>query len=253
MIRSFRSTPAGLACIALLGGCMKHDPDVPADTGPKGTVHLTVKPMWGANAFDAANVYENISDHRVQVQLLKIYLGDLRFATASGTLALKDVDLVNLTNGPVERYYATDPDVYYALNFGVGVPYDLNHTDPALYPNEHPLSASNGMFWTWASLYRFLIFEGRYDTLPGTGPLPYQFSIHTGLDTCYREVELEQTMLVPDNDTLDLVLRVRLDKFFFNATDTFKLNETPQWHGEADQLEIGTRFSDLVKGAFTLE
>ncbi len=243
----------GVAGLFALGGCVKHDPDVPTDTGPTGMVHLTVKPMWGANPFDAANVYENISDHRVQVQLLKFYLGNLRFETATGEQAIKDVDLFDVTNGPVERYYSAPPDVYYALRFGVGVPYALNHSDPLLYPNEHPLSASNGMFWTWASMYKFLIFDGHYDTLTTPGPLPYQFSIHTGMDTLYREVDLDETMLVPNDDTLDLILRVRLDKFFYNATDTFKLNETPQWHGEAAQLEIGQRFSDLVKGSFSVE
>jgi hypothetical protein len=108
------------------------------------------------------------------------------------------------------------------------------------------------MFWTWASLYRFVVFDGRYDTLPGAGPLPFLFSLHTGLDTCYREVHHHGTFVLTAGDTLELVLNIDIDRFFHSSSDTLKLNETPQWHGEAADLETGLRLSDMVAGSFSI-
>lgn len=251
--------PGIVAILLLVSGCNRHDPDPFPEPQPPvvpdtmAMVHFTLNPVWAGASFDKTVIYTNVSDHRVQVQQLKLYLGDLQLAGAGDPRTMKDIDLFDITNGPVERYYPMAAGTYEEFHFGIGVPEDLNHTDPVLYPNEHPLSGLNGMFWTWASLYRFLIFDGRYDTLPGPGALPYQFSIHTGLDTCYRKVEIPGSFVLSATDTIELVLDIDIDRFFHNATDTFKLNQTPQWHGEAADLETGLRFSDLVSGSMSIQ
>ena len=250
-----------VALPVLMLACNKHDPD-PYPTQPQpvapdtmATVHFTLNPRWAGAPFDKTIVYTNAPGHRVLVQQLKLYLGDMSLDSAGWSRGVEDIDLFDVTNGPVERYYMVEAGVYDHFRFGVGVPEDLNHTDPVLYPNGHPLSALSGMFWTWASLYRFMIFDGQWDA-PGTtgpAPLPFLLSVHTGLDTCYREVQLSGFLDAGAGDTLDLVLNIDLDRFFYNATDTFKLNETPQWHGEATDLSTGLRFSDLVSGSFSLQ
>lgn len=253
-MRAQRAVLLAVVIALLAPGCVKHEVDPPStETPAAGMVHVRLSPMWDGVPFDKLLQYTNASGHRVLVQMIKFYLGEITLTGPTGTTMIKDIDLFDLTNGPLERYYTAVPGIYDEIGFGVGVPYDLNYTDPSLYPNEHPLSGSNGMYWTWASRYRFVIFDGRYDTVPGVGVPPYQFSIHTGFDTCYREVQLPlANSLVADDDTLDLEVEIDLERFFHNSTDTLVINQTPQWHGEVGQLEIGLRFSDLVRDAFSV-
>lgn len=235
--------------VLLLSGC-ERDPDAFG----AGTLRLTIVPTWAGGEFTPEDTYVDVRDHRVQVQLLKMYLGEFTAMGPEGATLLKDIDLVELTDGPVSREWSLEPGTYGGLRFGVGVPEALNHTDPVLYPNEHPLSVSNGMYWTWATMYRFVIFEGRFDSVPtGVGVPPFLFSIHTGQDTCYRGVELSTQFTIPPYAVTELRLEVDLSRFFFDDTDTLDLSENNQAHGEIDQLDVALLLSDLVQGSFTLE
>src|SRR6185436_20770129 len=123
------------AAALVLGGCKK-DPDPYG----AGTLRLTLMPTWGGSTFDAQDDYHDVLDHRLQVQLLKFYLGDITALGNGGGELLEDIDLFELTNGPATREWVLPQGNYSALRFGVGVPEALNHSDPVQYPNEHPLS-----------------------------------------------------------------------------------------------------------------
>lgn len=243
-----------LCATAALAGCRKHDPDPmpPAQAG-QGIVRLVVDPLWNGAPFDKTVIYTNAAGHRVLVQGIQFYLGNMRLVAGGSEHLLKDIDLFNVTDDPQVRHLPMDTGAYDQVRFGIGVPYDLNHTDPATFDFNHPLGAGSGMYWTWTSLYRFVVFDGRFDTVPGAGTPPYLFSIHTGFDTLYREVELPLPMEVESDDTVDVTIGVDLARFFQSANDTLYLNQGSQWHGEADQLGIGIQFSDLVSGAFSVQ
>ena len=66
------------------------------------------------------------------------------------------------------------------LRFTVGVPFPLNHADAATAGA--PLNTS-AMFWSWASGYKFLKFDGATDGMPGG------LALHVGSTGCAADAE----------------------------------------------------------------
>lgn len=232
-------------------GCLKIDPEPPMLT-PSGVVHLMVRPRWDTYSFNKTVTYTNVLAQRVLVQQLRFFLADIRLVSSGEGSLMKDADLFDLTEGPVERWYRVDPGSYHHLHFGIGLPYDLNHTDPSDYPVNDPLGANNGMYWDWAALHKFLIISGHYDTLPGSGLPPFPFNIEPGFDTCYRETQLPVALEIGRDDTVELVLDMDLSRFFHNATDTFDLTQQSQWHGDAGSIGVPLKLMDMVAGSFNV-
>ncbi|HEX2615978.1 MAG TPA: MbnP family protein [Flavobacteriales bacterium] len=251
-----RTLLAVLTTLCLLAAC-KRDPEVPEPTQPPGaalgTVKLTVVPVWNGGPFDKNVVYHNAAGQRVQVQVLKFYLAPLNLLDASGEHQLFEADLFDVVNGSQTRVVKAPISTYSVLRFGVGLPEYLNHGDITLIDPNAPLGNNSGMYWTWATMYRFALFEGRFDTLTGaTGPLPYQFAYHTGMDTLYRRDVLPLALEVDSTDTARITLQVDVARFFTNGTDTLDLTEGASFHGEVSNLGLGIRIADLERDAFRL-
>jgi len=234
--------------VSVLGCGRGEPPSVPA------TVRLTVAPMWAGAPFDKNIIYTNISDERIQVQLLKFYLGDLTMRSGSDSVRLFDVDLFTLTNGPITRTYQARSGDFDHVRVGLGVPAALNGSSPSMWANSDPLSITNGMYWTWATMYRFMIFEGRFDTLStGIGTPPYQFSIHTGRNECYRTRSFPVNLSVAGGDTTDIRLELDLSHFFYSTTDTLYMATESQQHGSIGELPMSQKFSGMVMDAMSLQ
>ncbi|MCB0791331.1 MAG: hypothetical protein H6595_01450 [Flavobacteriales bacterium] len=244
----------GIVALTMMG-CRKDEPVPPVEEeGRTSWLTVTYAPFWEGVAFDKYAVYHDVLDHRVQVQGFKFYLAKARAKRPDGTWEdLFNVDLLDLLNGPKSRSYALPPGTYTDLEWGIGLPPDLNHTDPVTYPAEHPLGFAQGMWWSWADAYRFVIFDGRFDTDPnGTEvPPPGQFSIHTGLDTCYRAGQYDISgTTVPDSGYAHLEMRIDLAHFLYSASDTIDLQIDNQAHG--GNVDLATRLSDNVRDAITV-
>ncbi len=250
--RTHRSVAiVALSCgMALLVGCHK-----PYGTdGPQGLVRLKVEATWQGQPLQAGSVHLNVTNYRTQVELLKLYLAELRLTGPGGATELADIALFDALNGGTEELFEAEAGTYSGLHLGLGVPAALNATDPVLYPVGHPLSVSNGTYWTWATGYRFVMFDGRYDTDPnGTGVPTNLFSIHSGMDPCYRvrDLAFAAPFTVDGGDTTDLVLQLEVDRFFHNAVDTIDLVTDHQAHG--DNMPLAMRFSDNVLGSIKVQ
>ena len=123
-----------------------------------------------------------------------------------------------------------------------------------LYPVGHPLSVSNGTYWTWATGYRFVMFDGRYDTDPNSTGAPMSlFSIHTGMEPCYRvrDLDFAAPFTVVGGDTTELVLRFEVDRFFHDNGVVIDLAVDHQAHG--DNLTLAMRFTDNVVNSIVVE
>lgn len=236
-----------LFSLLFIVGCDEHEPDpYTPPPAPASGIRLIVKPMWDGTPFDKYTVYHNVMDYRIQVQLLKMYLSDIELLTTGNTQELSKAELFRLTDGPDTVVLDVPAGDYTGLRFGIGVPEYLNHEDPTQYAADQPLSTSNGMHWTWTEGYRFVVFDGRYDTLgTGTNQLPDMFSIHTGFDTCYREVELASLPVqVPTGTYTDVEVEFDLYHFFHTTTDTIDLKLDNQAHGA--NIPLAIRLSDCV-------
>lgn len=231
--------PFGLMALlfATTTGCREDDPIPPTPSIPgtaTGRLQVRVVPEWEGSPLAFYTEYRNISDYRTTVEMLKLYLGDLRLMTTGDSTDVASVAYFDLEGGRDTASWSVPVGTYTALHTGLGVPEDVNHTDPALYGAAHPLSINNGTHWSWNSGYRFVLFEGRYSPDPAsTDPLLNAYSLHTGFDTAYIELQLvpAQPITIVQGAITELVVRVSVDRFFHGAAGTVDLATENQAHG----------------------
>lgn len=239
-----------MASLLLFTSC-KRDTAIPAaPTRPSTVLKLTVRPLWNGVPFSKENIYAAAGAQRVKISLVKFFLSPLDLEGDSGSASLIDADLFDVTDGPQYRTYTVPTGDYHTLHLGLGLPPALNHRDIATIPPNAPTGNNSGMYWSWATLYRFMLFEGKFDSLPnGMGEPPYNFSIHTGLDTCYRERILPIALTASTADTARLTITVDVAHFFANGTQVLQLSQGAMWHGDVDELGLGLKAADLESAA----
>ena len=243
----------GGLCVALLvlTGCRK-DPPTPAVIGP--VLKLTVRPVWNGLPFNKTQIHLTPSAQRVRPTLVKFFLADFTLVSGGTAHQLFDADLFDVTNGPLTRVLTAPSGEQQELRFGLGLPLALNHRDISTIPPNDPTGNNSGMYWSWATMYRFTLFEGHFDNDPNaTGEPVDNFSIHTGLDTCYRTRSIPIDLHIDPDDTMRLTLDVDIAKFFTNGTDTLNLSQSASWHGEVDHINVGLKVATLESDAFSVE
>lgn len=242
-----RSRSVLFLAVAMLLACTKEDPTWP----PVQQVEVTFRPLWNGSPFDKNTVYLTAGNERVQIQQVKFYVSGLELKGASDAL-LSAVELLDLTNGLKERSYSVRAGAYDSLHIALGLPPEINGADITNIDPTSPLGNNSGMYWTWATMYRFLIFDGRFDTDPSaTGALPFQFSIHTGRDTCYRERTVSFPLQVSTGTPVSLTIDVDLAHFFTDGTDVLRMSDGSQSHGAVQELGQAIKLSDLAIKAIT--
>ena len=243
-----------IAAVLSLAGC-REDPSVEPELPPTDReVRVTFRSTWNGADFDKNNVYLSAANERVLIQRVKFFVSGFTLLGDSGTALVSQAELLDLTDGPQERIMRVPFGSYDSLRYGLGLPYDLNHQDITQVVPPSPLDFSQGMYWTWATMYRFMIFEGRYDTDPGaTGTPPYQFSLHTGRDECYRERTIPFTVDIVVDDTTGIALEVDIARFFTDGTEVLDLSQGPQSHGESENLPQALRLSGLAVKAINAD
>lgn len=250
-MRIARSPVLFLLFIAAVTTACHRSTGVPASS----VVKLTVTPRWGDAPFNRNEVYDNGAGQRVLVQSLRFYLSDLRLVGGGATDTLFRADLFDVTDGPVSRVIQMPQgtSAYNEVRMGLGLPPDLNATDISQVPVNDPLGNNSGMYWTWATMYRFFLLDGRFDNdLGAIGPLPFQFSLHTGLDPLFRPMAFPFTPeVVQDTLRLDLVLGV--DRIFQHNGEVLDLSQGSQWHGTVGDIAIGAHVADMESNAFLIE
>jgi hypothetical protein len=233
------------------------EPPAPAPVPPAntGTLRVTLVPEWEGEPLAFFSEYRNFMDYRVTVELIKMYFGDVRLIGDPGdTTSIKDVDLFDFGGDVLSRNWSVPVGSYNKLRAALGVPADLNFANPANYGANHPLSTSNGTYWIWATGYRYVMFEGRYDPDPeSTSTLITAYSIHPGMEPSYVEFELSPGMpltIVKDQVT-ELVVRVAVDRFFHSPDYEIDLATENTAHGNNVPLQL--KLVNNVIQSFTVE
>ncbi len=189
--------------------------------------------------------------------MLKFYLSNITLHGASENILISELELIDLADASSFPVLEVPAGIYSGLSFDLGVPVELNGTQnpdfsTALFDANHPLSESKGMYWAWATGYRFFTFEGYFDTIPNyEGALPEVFSFHTGLDTLYRVLpEFQTDIELPKGANKELHFSVSIDSLFATATDTLNLREDHSFHG--NNLDVGIPAANNSMRCFVL-
>lgn len=215
---------------------------------------MTFVPEWEGEPLVRYQEYRNFMDYRTTVETLTMYLGDVRGIHGNDTAKLKDVDLFVLHNGPANRAWTVPVGTYTKLRAGLGVPAPLNYADPANYGQNHPLSVSNGTYWTWATGYRYVMFEGRYDPDPqSTATLTTAYAIHPGMDPSYIEFELMPAdgITITEGQTTELLVRVAVDRLFHS--DEYQIDLATEHTAHGTNLPLQWKLVNNVVKSFTLD
>lgn len=159
----------------------------------------------------------NTGSNMVSFSNIQYYISGLELRKADGSWQyIGGHHLVKSTKtGPALISYSNVPKGQYdGIRFLIGVDSLSNHADPALWPNDHPLSVLVGgvMHWSWNSGYIFIKVEGEYDEISGTRA---GFSYHIGRDDLKVNVQHLGTTLNL-NSPLKVGFNFDLKDFFTN-------------------------------------
>lgn len=251
--------PLPLLVAALLLVTCRPDEDVTPEPQPlpltTGTLKVVVRPTWDGAPFVMNQVYTNVSNYRVKVEGIKFYLGDIQLSNGGTSTLARDIAYFDLhNNGDTVICSGIQPGNWSGLSAGLGVPAALNDADPLNYPPGHPLDLALGTYWTWATAYRFLQFDGRYDVnASATVPPASPFSMHTGLNACYQEFELPLNgdLVITAGGTTTLVLEMAVDRFFYSDAGTVDLATENQTHGT--NLPLAQKLTNNVVHSISAE
>lgn len=241
-------------------GCKKDDPYVaPTNTG---TVNLNITTEVGGTAVVLNNIYSDVKGYRYMPTLFKLYLSNISFIKDDGSeVFVKDAELLDLgnsLNGEAEtRTYDLVLGDYTGIRFWLGVDSTMNATDPASYPSTDPLSLYTGTYWDWNTGYRFLMFEGVYDTVPnGTGALynGNSFTYHTGTNALYIEADLsnaQQTFsLIEDGDSYNYNLALDMNKILYSSSDTIAIKDNRVTH-TTNNMPLAEKITNNLSQVFS--
>jgi hypothetical protein len=121
-----------------LQGCKKNGGGT--ITGNNMHVHFKV----GTADLNLNQTYQDKNGRNFQISKVQFYLSNLKIELAGGT-ELEFPNEYMIINSDQMMYSLPDLEAghYHGLSFDVGVDSASNHSDPALWPNNHPLSPTN--------------------------------------------------------------------------------------------------------------
>ena len=124
-----------------------------------------------------------------------------------------------VTNVPTE-------DSFNRIRFSVGVPSDLNATEPSDYDVGNALSNS-GEYWVGWSSYIFHKTEGKIDA-DNDGEFETNIALHIGSDEAFRSAEFDIDLNIENKQELQIL--VDIDDIFNIGGEYYDFVETPQIH-----------------------
>ncbi len=178
---------------------------------PEPTPNNTVSIKFNINAGASALLYDTdylVGTDTVQFTEVKFYVSQPVFSSGADVIAFNDsyflADAAQSNNTFVVGDVGKRTIDGVAFGFGVDSSRNTQNGSKALqafsYGVNHPLSASNNMYWSWNPGYVWMKLEGRIDA-NGDGDfldVNETFSIHTGIDPAY--VFINRTYIFTMND-----------------------------------------------------
>lgn len=193
-------------------------------------VLFNINHKLGTQNFQFNTEKMNNLNHPFSVERLEYYISDITIIHDGGqeSLVPNKYLLVNAEAPMTTSLGMHDLTNIEGVSFYVGVSPDVNHLDPASWPNTHPLAPKfPSMHWGWAAGYRFVAMEGKSGQGLGS---TYQF--HGLGDSNYNKTTV---MLEATDDNGSLL--INLDADYVQAVKGIGLLSGPISHGETGQAK----------------
>ncbi len=195
----------------------------PVDTA---TINLSFRATYGDEPLVLDQQTYLYKGNPIRFSKVTFYLANLVVVNDDGERELSDIQFIDLSlthntpedaaKGSIVNFTRVPVGVYRFLRFGIGVPVDLNKTNPSDYSTSHPLGADNSSeYWEAWNSYIFAKIEGQYDenedgTIDGND---ISFAYHAGMDRAYPdELEFDNILNLSAGETTNLNFELDVQK-----------------------------------------
>jgi len=235
----------------IVAGCKKDDDNGDSSTTPPvATFEMQVNLKVGTQPF-VRNQGMTFSDgSAIRVENLRFYFSDVRLVREDGTeVMVNDVAYFTAGDGLDEEAqlmltgYPEQSGNYKAVKLGVGLPADLNASDPSSFDsNDHPLHTFRNMHWGWAAKYKFIEMDARMDTL-GNGTFDHSVVYHVGHDDFYDNSKtIDCEFELNTGESFKLFTSIDLEAIFINGTDPIDYRQDDLTHTTNSGYNLAERY-----------
>ncbi len=214
------------------------------------TVTINFQTEINQTPFKPIDKFTDSENREISLELIKFYLADLVFINEKGKeIEAEEIALIELDiNGTASFETKVKAGDYTAIKFGIGVPKDLNESDPDSFSdNDHPLNVLNNTYWGMNSMYRFVMIDGRY--FEG-GVYQNVFSYHSGHNDSYRTVQLDKAMSFDKKTTYNETIFIDISKILEGPGGNMDIVDHPNYHGNLNEFYLSEQLSDNFSKAF---
>ncbi len=193
-------------------------------------------------------------DLDVKFELFQFYLSDITLINTDGEEQL--ISEIGLFKFDPSGKSSVDFEIlngdYTAIKFGLGVKKELNEADPSTYSEEnHPLSITENTYWGWASMYRFISAEGRFDSdLDAT--YESTFAYHTGYEDTYRTIQIAHNFSVEKGSSSTIDFDIDIFQLLNKPGTVVNVPDESTYHGQIETFSIAERISANLESAISV-
>lgn len=196
-------------------------------------LNLNIQHLLGSEAFAFDQHVNSTEGHPFEISRLQYYISQISVFHDNGKQTkIKDTWALITTGNKEEstielgEYDMTQVD---KIIFHVGVEEEVNHDDPALWPEDHPLAPKNpSMHWGWVGGYRFVAMEG----LCGAG-MNETFQMHSVGNEIYTLVQVDI-----DEQATDGLITVDLKADYIRTLDGIDASKGFIQHGALNEAAV---------------
>jgi hypothetical protein len=255
VMKSLNIIAALLAANLIFSGCK--DDDKPAPGRIEQNLSLSFDMLLdGTPAAINANLESNSPELKgIRVDRMMVYFSDIEIQREDDSwVPVVDVLYYNLQSARHKKFdFKVPVGNYKSIRFAVGLNAAQNGSDPLQFDNSHPLSSANGMYWTWATKYRFVIFEGRVSqTGPITGTDNIIFMYHPGHDDLHEIKSYPVAFATNEENQKELTIGVSINQIFSGAGGTFNLPDERITHTTPEDFHIAEMVMENFRHGITI-
>lgn len=236
--------------VGLLFGCGPETNDTPVPT----VLKLNVSSSVGGSSLKKNYYFHLKNGDSILVSRLDFYLenpvainkqkGEIPIDTILFYSLSKDSNNFSISN------FSIINNTIDTLRFLCGLSEFTNSLNPTSYPESHPLSSWNNMYWGAWSKYRYVVLEGTIKKADGS---LIQYSFHTGLE--YRKVS---TLAIASSyymSSTPVKIKLNIDKIFYptNGNNINYSGGEHTAHATVDDKDLTLKVAENVSKAFTIE
>lgn len=257
---------AALAVIFHLSSCdPKEGPNPPTIQKAPFKLVLLFDLSAGNNQVILNQPFTDTKNLSAQYVAMQYYLSNIRIKNTSGAFEkLSEAVLINhrikdpAVSSPQWENFITfelKEGAYESIFFDLGLPAALNESDPTTFANEHALSTYAGMYWNWATMYRFVILEAKMDTA-GNSEFSHDLIFHTGTDELYRpDLSFNIDINAEPFKTDTLRFEIDWNDLFHNGIHEIEIKKEHLTHttDSPEEFDLARRFTDNMAEAIQLK